>query len=248
MRLTTTGFRLQFTVPMNAAALADAARYRFRRFRYIYHQHYGSPRVDEEAVAVKSLKADAAGASVELDLAKLEPGFVYQLELDGLTATDGRPVGYPEAYYTLNRTLDGRRFQGSITAGPAVPPVVEKPRPADLKLGARVYTTFCAQCHRVDGKGGGLPGVGAADFTRPGGPLTKPDDELARRIAQGIPGKTMPPFGYVLSQQQIVDVLGYVRSKFAPAAGAPTTSPVSTSQPSASPASASPASASPSPR
>jgi mono/diheme cytochrome c family protein/glucose/arabinose dehydrogenase len=245
MRLTPTGFRLRFTTPMNEATLAEPARYRVTRFRYVYHQHYGSPRIDENPVAVTAVRvASSASApssneapigtvpsgttisssTVEVDLEQLDPGFVYLLELDGLTSADGRPVGYPEAYYTLNRTLDGRRYEGAITDGLASVKAAEPPRPGDVKLGARVYTTFCAQCHRIDGKGGGLPGVGAADFTRTGGPLTKPDDELLRRIGEGIPGKTMPPFGYVLSQQQIVDVLAFIRTKFAPTT---TTAPTS---------------------
>src|SRR5690606_20334365 len=107
-------------------------------------------------------------------------------------------------------------YEGSITAGSTGPAKVEKPRPGDPKLGARVYATFCVQCHRADGSGGGLPGVGAADLTRPGGVLTKPDDELRTRIAEGVPGKTMPPFGYVLTPQQITDVLAYVRAAFDP--------------------------------
>src|SRR5690606_36054391 len=128
--------------------------------------------------------------------------------------TSGEPLAYPHAFYTLNRTLDGRRYEGSITAGSVPPQAAEKPRDPDPRLGKKVYATFCVQCHRVDGRGGGLPGVGAADFTRAGGPLTRSNEELLQRVSGGIPGKTMPPFGYVLSQQQILDVIAYIRAEF----------------------------------
>src|SRR5690606_7303520 len=106
---------------------------------------------------------------------------------------------------------DGRRFEGRITSGSQPLVTQEAPRDPDPKLGRRVYNTFCVQCHRADGRGSGLPGIGAADFTKPDGVLTRADDELKTRVARGIEGKTMPPFGYVLSEQQILDVLAYIR-------------------------------------
>jgi mono/diheme cytochrome c family protein len=215
MRLTSRGFRLCFTVPMCPDRAADASNYTVGRFRYVYHQHYGAPRVDEADVEVREAIVNRAGDEVELVLAELEPGFIHELDVADLLSADGRPLRYSHAYYTLNRTLDGRRFEGSITAG-AVPEVVEKPRDPDPRLGLRVYRTFCIQCHRDDGRGGGLPGVSAADFTLADGVLRKNDDELAHRIARGAENGTMPPFGYVLSQQQILDVLAYIRGEFDP--------------------------------
>lgn len=220
MRLTQRGFRLRFTSQAEARSAADTANYRLSRFRYVYHEHYGSPRVDQETLNVTAARLQAAGEEVELEIDRLDPGYIYELEVNGVSSAEGRVMQHPHAYYTLNRTLDGRRYEGSITAGAVVSTKVEKPRPPDPKLGGRVYATFCVQCHRPDGTGGGLPGLGAADFTRAGGVLMKSDEELTTRIAEGIPGKTMPPFGYVLSPQQIADVLAFVRASFQ-APGAP---------------------------
>lgn len=221
MRLTPRGFRLQFTAPFDPQAATVAANYRLGRFRYVYHEHYGSPRVDSQELRVKEARLAPSRDTVELDIDRLDPGYIYELEVTGVTAADGRALTDATAYYTLNRTLDGRRYEGSITAGSSRPVQVEKPRPPDPKLGQRVYATFCVQCHRADGTGGGLPGIGAADFTRPGGVLSKSDEELIARITQGVPGKTMPPFGFVLSPQQIADVLAYVRTSFGSAAAPP---------------------------
>src|SRR5690606_2145799 len=164
MRLTPRGFRLQFTAPFDPQAATVAANYRLGRFRYVYHEHYGSPRVDSQELRVKEARLAPSRDTVELDIDRLDPGYIYELEVTGVTAADGRALTDATAYYTLNRTLDGRRYEGSITAGSSRPVQVEKPRPPDPKLGQRVYATFCVQCHRADGTGGGLPGIGAADF------------------------------------------------------------------------------------
>lgn len=222
MRLTEDGFRLRFTTAMSPQTLADRSRYRLTRFRYAYHHNYGSPRLDESEVDIRQIRVGEDADRVELVLDQLHPGFIYELILDDLVASDGRPLRHDHAYYTLNRTHDGRQFEGDITDGAGLKIAEEKPRPPDANLGGRVYRTFCVQCHRPDGRGGGLPGIGAADFTAPDGALTKADAALAQRIAQGVPGKTMPQFGYVLSEQQILDVLAYIRQEF----GAPAEPPM----------------------
>jgi mono/diheme cytochrome c family protein len=214
MRLTERGFRLQFTTPMQSQALTDKSRYRLERFRYIYHHNYGSPRLDTEEVDIVALHLSEANDAVELELSELHPGFIYELLLDDLVSAEGHPLRFDHAYYTLNRTIDGRKYEGEITAGSEKLVAAEKARPPDPKLGRRVYQTFCVQCHRPDGRGGGLPGMGPADFTQVDGVLTKPDHELVMRIGQGVPGKTMPPFGFVLTEQQIADVLAFLRDEF----------------------------------
>lgn len=219
MRLTEQGFRIRFTTPMDRELASNPENYEFVRFRYVYHGGYGSPRADETEVPVKRVILNDRGDEAELVLKELEPGFIHELHVDPLRSAKGEPLRYAHAYYTLNRALDGRKFEGSITEGPVAPQVTEKARDPDPRLGLRVYRTFCIQCHRQDGRGGGLPGVAAADFTKPDGVLKKEDDELADRIARGLEGKTMPPFGYVLSEMQIRDVLAYIRTEFGPDTG-----------------------------
>lgn len=85
---------------------------------------------------------------------------------------------------------------------------------ADLANGEKVYGTYCVACHQKDGTGmnGMLAGNFVADKTR----LAKPDAELLSSIADGVQGKIglMPPWGATLSQQEMVDVLGFVRKRF----------------------------------
>jgi mono/diheme cytochrome c family protein len=95
-------------------------------------------------------------------------------------------------------------------------PSVDK---ATMERGKKVYVKFCMTCHQVDG--GGVPGLNPPleKTTWVAGNKTK----LIRVILKGmntheeIDGETytniMPPFNY-LKDQQISDVLTYIRNSF----------------------------------
>jgi mono/diheme cytochrome c family protein len=219
-RLTDEGFRLTFTQPADPAHLADAARFPLRRFRYLYHARYGSPRVDETPVALAALRPAADGLSVELIPRELEPGFVYELSLPELRAAQGGPLANPLAYYTLNRRRDGRGTTGGTTrlAAPGEGTRGGRESAADLRApgalvaaGAEVYRLYCAGCHQPDGRG--IPG-GAANFVADRTRLAKPDRDLLALIEQGNEARAMPAFGAILSPLQRQAVLAYLRSAF----------------------------------
>ncbi len=221
MELTRDGFRLTFTDVMNAAQLAEASRYRLGRFRYLYLPA-GSPRADESPAVIDALRVSEDHRSVEIAVRDLQPGYIYELELDDLRSKAGKPVENPQAFYTLTRLLDGRTFTGPMSE-PLIAAVAKTHTAPDPEAGRRVYGTFCVTCHQADGKGGALPGTEglaatlvAADFTRrgEGAPLAKTDADLTQIITHGAPGKPMPPFGGVLKPDQIRDVLAYLRSAF----------------------------------
>ena len=89
-----------------------------------------------------------------------------------------------------------------------------KPEPA----GAATYRQYCVGCHGVDGRGNGA--VTGADFLAANSPLlTKADADLLISVRDGKRGvtATMPPHKPVLTDPQIMAVLGYVRSQFKPA-------------------------------
>lgn len=222
MQLTREGFRLTFTVAMDAARLQNVKTFRLGRFRYLYLPK-GSSRVDEGAVEITSVHVSEDRRSVELVVRDLEPGYIYELELEKLHAANGRAVENPLAFYTLTRTLDGRTF-----VGPMDKPLLIAAKKANVGLdaenGRRIYGTFCVVCHQPDGKGGALPGspaaaqttLVAANFTLRGkdAPLSKADADLVKIIAEGAPGKPMPPFGSLLTPEEIRDVLAYLRAAF----------------------------------
>jgi mono/diheme cytochrome c family protein len=79
----------------------------------------------------------------------------------------------------------------------------------DEKGGEALYARVCAACHQVDGKGA----VGAAAY-----PALAGDSNLASAayvesvLLNGLRG--MPPLGRLMSDDQIADVINYVRSHF----------------------------------
>ncbi|MBI5691280.1 MAG: cytochrome c, partial [Verrucomicrobia bacterium] len=77
----------------------------------------------------------------------------------------------------------------------------------------------CLACHQANGKGS--KEAGTPDYTLPGGPLTKSEEELIAVVTQGkMPTPPavaiMPPWGNVLPPQAIRDVVAYLRATFAP--------------------------------
>lgn len=76
----------------------------------------------------------------------------------------------------------------------------------DYFEGERIYGDECEQCHGSRGRGFA---AGAPDFSAGEG-LMRSDSRLHGVIAEGTPG--MPGFSDVLTDQEILDVITYVRS------------------------------------
>jgi mono/diheme cytochrome c family protein len=109
---------------------------------------------------------------------------------------------------------------------------------ADEPPGAKLYATYCGACHGTEGKGGFAPAIGSDKY------LSSKDDATITLItAEGKAATGMPAWGKskggTLTDDQITDIVSYLRS-FAPSAqtaAAPgTTAP--SSQPSAPPTAA----------
>jgi mono/diheme cytochrome c family protein len=85
----------------------------------------------------------------------------------------------------------------------------------DPAKGKAIYERLCGVCHGAQGKGDGPAGEmmkpPAADLT--GSKLKdKPDAELFQTIRTGKPPSAMPAFKGQLSDQQIHEVVAYIRS------------------------------------
>ena len=100
--LTTTGFVLTFTKPLDSTAGARPASYQAKRYHYNYGPQYGSPVLEETklTVSVVTLSADGLTATITLDGLKTDR--IVQLDLD-LTAADGTRIRQPMVCYTINR-------------------------------------------------------------------------------------------------------------------------------------------------
>ncbi|MCO4782206.1 MAG: cytochrome c [Candidatus Cloacimonetes bacterium] len=95
---------------------------------------------------------------------------------------------------------------------PATPTLTKS---GDISKGKALYVSkACASCHQMDGMG--MKGALGADFVNDTIVLSKTDEVLLDSIKNGIMknGKYMPPQKKILKDQEMIDVLAYIRSAF----------------------------------
>jgi len=95
------GFEVQFTKPVAASWLADAAHYTMKQWRYKPTVVYGGLKVDEEPLVVREAIPSADGLSVVLKIDGLRSGRTVSLRTDPVSAA-GEKIWSTTAYYTLN--------------------------------------------------------------------------------------------------------------------------------------------------
>ena len=88
-----------------------------------------------------------------------------------------------------------------------------QPKRGDPARGKVVYEKNCATCHGVRGKGEGPVGRAlkpnpSPDFTDPSFWKGKTDEQLVRSIKEG--KNAMPPFGKMLTDEDIWNSLAYI--------------------------------------
>lgn len=118
-------------------------------------------------------------------------------------------------------TPDGHMVHVEVDSETGMVTRIAKPKPEHIvgipDKGKKIYDRLCIACHGSEGKGDGPFGAllvpRAANLTSHGshGHL-KPDIEWFRTIREGREGTAMQGFGRVLSNQDIRNVLAYVRS------------------------------------
>jgi len=102
MSLTKEGFDITFTQPVNEATANSMASYAFKRYYYEYHAEYGSKQFDITPVKVTQVKLSPDHKKVSLALEELKAGYIYQLDLSGITSASGLVLQNGPICYTLN--------------------------------------------------------------------------------------------------------------------------------------------------
>lgn len=78
---------------------------------------------------------------------------------------------------------------------------------AKTKAGAAVYAGKCASCHGPQGQGGIGPNLTDDNWIH-GGKIT----EIVKVVTNGVGDKGMPPWGPVLTKDELYQVVAYVKS------------------------------------
>ncbi|MEZ5425757.1 MAG: cytochrome c [Pyrinomonadaceae bacterium] len=89
--------------------------------------------------------------------------------------------------------------------------------PDELASAAKIYKEKCSRCHQEDGTGGKVEiegtTINAEDLTSD--KMKKIDDEkFVKYIENGVPDEGMPAFKGKLTDQEIKDVIKYIRREF----------------------------------
>lgn len=103
MSLTTTGFKLTFTQPMDVRSGLNPENYKIRHYYYNYHKKYGSDQMGVAQDEVRNIRISADGKHVSLDIAALRTGMVYELNMGDIRSAKGEPVDNKIVCYTLNK-------------------------------------------------------------------------------------------------------------------------------------------------
>jgi len=129
----------------------------------------------------------------------------------------GRSLYARAAYNTPHEQWDGAPYDLKIQTWPPANNV-----PAGATSGEKVFVENCAVCHGTDGDGKGIAApsiyprprnftLGQFKYTStsPGQPPT--DADLINTVSNGLPASPMPYFNDVLSAEEIVAVVEYVK-------------------------------------
>lgn len=122
---------------------------------------------------------------------------------------------------------DAQAIAAYLKSVPAAPAEAAgaAPQPTGMRRGADVYAARCAQCHGIDGRGKGTdwpPLAGNIGVTAPyPGNVVRMvlDGGFAPATAGNPRPHGMPPFGQVLSDDDVAAVATYVRNSWGNAAG-----------------------------
>ena len=111
MNLTSSGFDLTFTQPVDKLTAMNPDHYKFRHYYYKYQRKTKNRGADEsdqmdiQSVPVRNVEISPDQKKVSLTLGTLKPGYIYELKLGNITNAEGKPLANKLICYTLNKLL-----------------------------------------------------------------------------------------------------------------------------------------------
>lgn len=230
VRAKSNGLEIEFTHPLAEGQGWDPAGYYLTQWTYQAVQTYGGPKVRHRRSPVFAATVSKDRKRVFLELPDMVEGEIIHVRLPkSLKSSEGSTLWAGEAWYTLNQIPNDR-------AGKTLPRPKEiaetKSEYFTFNSGEerrRLYQTFCAACHSLDGRL--LPGP---TFHQSFGtkrkvvdPSTGKTKEVMRDdayilqsimepnalLAEGYPANIMPPLSAVLSEKQIKAIIAYIKKE-----------------------------------
>lgn len=117
------GFKVTFTKPVEPTTGRSPESYAISAFTHPYHAGYGGPEIEKHQPGVTAVVLAADGLSARITVEKLQPGFVYELDLVRLRSRDNEALLHRHAFYTVNeiptaRGTSARAQPSNATAHP----------------------------------------------------------------------------------------------------------------------------------
>ena len=109
MSLTSKGFDLTFTKPVDPDAASDTANYSFTRYYYDYYKKDATEPVDKsiqidlQKVEIHDIIISNDRKKISLTLGDLKPGYIYELKLENIVSESGTPLANDLICYTVNK-------------------------------------------------------------------------------------------------------------------------------------------------
>jgi cytochrome c len=124
VRAKTNGMEIEFTEPLREGDGWDVQQYQVKQWWYKPTAQYGGPKMDEEAMTVKSATVSADRKKVFLEIPGLKIQHVVHVQLRNLPLSElGHEIWTTEAWYTLNAIPADAN--GLVSAAPTVVPPVD---------------------------------------------------------------------------------------------------------------------------
>jgi sugar lactone lactonase YvrE len=103
IKLTTKGFSMAFTVPMDAESVTKPDNFLTKVYAYKYHQGYGSPQISKETLKPEKVTLSSDAKTIRLEYKQMTARRVYEFNLGAvLTADGGKLVNSMVAYHAHN--------------------------------------------------------------------------------------------------------------------------------------------------